>query len=102
VRRLAENPFQRQLEEARREWKAKKEIAGFKRNRTLKKYVQKRSARIGGRWLCHRITPCRQKARQASGDESVSLPESNGWHMARQVEYDEGRHFLSGGKHTNS
>jgi len=47
VRRLAENPFQRQLEEARREWKAKKEIAGFKRNRTLKKYVQKK---IGTHW----------------------------------------------------
>lgn len=26
----------------------------------------------------------------------------NGWHLTRQVEYDEGRHFLSGGKYTNS
>ena len=28
VRRLAENPFQRQLEEARREWKRRKALGG--------------------------------------------------------------------------
>ncbi len=31
VRRLAENPFQRQLEEARREWKRRKNGNGFTR-----------------------------------------------------------------------
>jgi hypothetical protein len=38
----------------------------------------------------------------ASGIESVFPHECNGWHLTRQVEYDEGRYFLSGGKHTNS
>jgi hypothetical protein len=32
VRRLADNPFQRQLDEARKEWKRRKELQGSKPN----------------------------------------------------------------------